>query len=124
MGPLAHAGLALATAIASALNFVVLLVVLRRRLGPFGFRRVAWSAGLALLASVPTAVIGWLVSGLAIWEQRGEWLVKIALITLAIGASVGGYALLHAAWKTEEAVAVWDLLKRRRGRAAGPMATE
>jgi putative peptidoglycan lipid II flippase len=124
MGPLAHAGLALATAMASALNFVVLLVVLRRRLGPFGGRRVAQSAGLALVASLPAAVIGWVVSALAIWERPGAWPVKVGLITLAIGASTGGYALLHALWKTEEAVAVWNLLKRRRGRSARPLSTD
>jgi putative peptidoglycan lipid II flippase len=124
MGPLAHAGLALATAIASAVNFVALLVVLRRRLGPFGGRRVVRSAGLAVLASVPVAAIGWTVSGLAIWEQPDAWLAKIALIAAAISASVAGYALLHAVWKTEEAAAVWDLLRRRGGRSARPAATE
>lgn len=123
MGPLAHAGLALATAIASAVNFVALLAVLHRRIGSFGGRRVARSAGLALLASLPTAVIGWVVSNLAIWEQPAAWLTKIVLLALAISASVGAYALLHTVWKTEEAVAVWDLLKRRRGRASGPSAS-
>jgi putative peptidoglycan lipid II flippase len=116
MGPLAHAGLALATATASVLNFVVLLVVLRRRLGPFGGRRVARSAGLAVLASLPIAAIGWVVSGLAIWTQPDAWLVKITLIGAAVSTSAAGYALLHSAWKTEEAAAVWDLLQRRRGR--------
>lgn len=118
MGPLAHAGLALATALASTLNFVVLLVVLRRRLGPFGGLRVARSAGLALAASLPVALIGWWVSGLTIWSQPGAWILKIALVSAAIAASAGAYALAHTVWKTEEAREVWELLKRRRGRAA------
>jgi putative peptidoglycan lipid II flippase len=124
MGPLAHAGLALATATASAVNFVVLLVVLRLRLGPFGGRRVARSAALSLLASLPVAVIGVVVSDFAIWSRPGAWLAKIGWITLAIGVSAGGYALLQAVWRTEEAVAVWDLLKRRRRRSAPPAPPE
>jgi putative peptidoglycan lipid II flippase len=118
MGPLAHGGLALATAIASCVNFAVLVVVLRRRLGPFGGRRVARSAGLAVVASAPAAAIGWGVSGTAIWQTPGAWGVKIALIGAAILGSVAAYGLLHAVWKTDEARAVWDILKRRRARAA------
>jgi putative peptidoglycan lipid II flippase len=118
MGPLAHGGLALATAIASCVNFAVLVVVLRRRLGPFGGRRVARSAGLAVVASAPAAAIGWGVSGAAIWQTPGAWGVKIALIGAAILGSVAAYGLLHAVWKTDEARAVWDILKRRRARAA------
>jgi putative peptidoglycan lipid II flippase len=124
MGPLAHAGLALATAAASAFNFVVLLVVLRRRLGPFGGKQVARSAGLALLASLPVAAIGWGVSGLAIWQQPAEWFGKSALLAVAVAASVAAYALLQAVWKTDEATAVWELIKRRRRRAAQPPAGE
>jgi len=124
MRPLAHAGLALATAIASALNFMALLVILRLRLGPFGGRRVARSAALSLLASLPAAVIGVVVSDFSIWGRPGAWLAKVAWITLAIGVSAGGYALLQAVWRTEEAVAVWDLVKRRRGRSAPPAPTE
>jgi putative peptidoglycan lipid II flippase len=117
MGPFGHGGLALATAIASCVNFVILLVVLRRRLGPFGGRRVARSAARAVVASAPAAVIGWGVSGLAVWEEPGAWAVKIALIGAAIAGSAAAYAALHMAWKTDEARAVWDLLKRRRARA-------
>lgn len=124
MGPLAHVGLALATAAASTFNFVVLLVVLRRRLGPFGGKHVARSAGLALLASLPVAAIGWGVSGLEIWQQPGEWFGKIALIVVAVTASVAAYVLLHAAWKSDEATAVWELIKRRRERSPRPHAAE
>ncbi len=124
MGPLAHAGLALATAAGSALNFVLLLAVLRRRLGPFGGRRVARSAGLALLASLPIAAIGWGVSGLDIWQQPGRWLVKTALIGAAVGLSAGGYAWMQSAWKNEEAAMVWETLRRRRGKPTPPAATD
>jgi putative peptidoglycan lipid II flippase len=117
MGPWGHGGLAFATAVSSCVNFIVLLIVLRRRLGPFGGRRVARSAALALVASAPAAVIGWVVSGLSVWKDSGAWALKIALISAAIAGSAAAYGLLHAAWKTDEARAVWDLVKRRRARA-------
>jgi putative peptidoglycan lipid II flippase len=117
MGPWGHGGLAFATAVSSCVNFIVLLIVLRRRLGPFGGRRVARSAALALVASAPAAVIGWVVSGLSVWKDSGAWALKIALISAAIAGSAAAYGLLHAAWKTDEARAVWDLIKRRRARA-------
>lgn len=116
MGPLGHGGLALATAIASCVNFTVLVIVLRRQLGPFGGLRVARSAALAVVASAPAALIGWGVSDLAVWDEPGAWAVKIALISGAIAGSAAAYAALHLAWKTDEARAVWDLVKRRRAR--------
>jgi hypothetical protein len=48
--------------------------------------------------------------------------VKIALISAAIAGSAAAYGLLHAAWKTDEARAVWDLIKRRRARATNAAA--
>ncbi|MFZ5863590.1 MAG: murein biosynthesis integral membrane protein MurJ [Nitrospirota bacterium] len=120
MGPFGHGGLALATAVASCVNFVVLLVVLRRGLGPFGGRALARSAALAVLASAPAGLIGWGMSGLAIWDTAGAWTMKMALLSAAIAGSAAAYGALHALWRTEEARAVWDLVKRRRARATPP----
>jgi putative peptidoglycan lipid II flippase len=55
MHPLRHGGLALATSIASVLNFVLLFEVLRRKIGPMGGRVLAVSAGKILLGSVLAA---------------------------------------------------------------------
>ena len=55
MHPLRHGGLALATSIASVLNFTLLFEVLRRKIGPMGGRVLALSAGKILLGSVLAA---------------------------------------------------------------------
>jgi putative peptidoglycan lipid II flippase len=55
MHPLRHGGLALATSIASVLNFVLLFEVLRRKIGPMGGRVLARSAGKILLGSLLAA---------------------------------------------------------------------
>ena len=82
---------------------------------------MARSAARAVVASAPAAVIGWAVSGLAVWQTPGAWPMKIALISGAITGSATAYAALHMAWKTDEARAVWELIKRRRVRATAPL---
>jgi putative peptidoglycan lipid II flippase len=52
-------GLALGTTIALTVNFLVLIELLRRKIGPLGFRAVMWSFGRVLGASV--------AMGLAVW---------------------------------------------------------
>ena len=122
-GPLGHGGLALATALASAFNFIVLLALLRRRLGQFGGRRIARSALQSLAACIPTAVICGAISAMTIWTTRGAWLEKSALIAAGIAASAASYAALQAAWRNEEARFVWGMIARRKDRTA-PTATD
>jgi putative peptidoglycan lipid II flippase len=57
MRPLAHGGLALATALSSMLNLGLLVVALRRRLGALGWRAIAFSAAKTLLAAALMGVV-------------------------------------------------------------------
>ncbi|AMV72016.1 membrane protein MviN [Desulfuromonas sp. DDH964] len=88
MGPMQHTGLALALTLAAAFNAVVLVWVLRRRIGHLGLREV----GSSLLRSLPPlllmAAVVYLLLGLGDWAAPGERLVKGAVLALAIG--VGG----------------------------------
>jgi putative peptidoglycan lipid II flippase len=52
MRPMAHGGLALATALASMLNLILLVAALRRRLGALGWRTIARSTARTLLAAL------------------------------------------------------------------------
>jgi len=70
MGPLGAAGLALATALASLGNFLLLAICLRRRLGPLGGRDVADAIARVAVACLPMAVWG-------VGVQR--WWVVLAL---------------------------------------------
>ena len=40
MGPMAHAGLALAASLSSMLNFILLIIALRKKLGPLGWKKI------------------------------------------------------------------------------------
>lgn len=68
MGPLGHLGLALAISLATTVNFGLLLLGLRRRLGRLGLRAVARSLAKATGASVAMAGVAW---GLTHWLLTG-----------------------------------------------------
>jgi putative peptidoglycan lipid II flippase len=52
MKPLSHGGLALATSLASMLNLGLLLGVLKTRLGPLGWKSIAWSVCRSLFCAI------------------------------------------------------------------------
>ncbi len=89
MGPLAHAGLALATSLAAAFQFGLLMLLLRRRLGPLGGRAILATTGRALVASG--------VMALACWGADTRWgggpgrLAALAELALLIPAAVAVY---------------------------------
>jgi putative peptidoglycan lipid II flippase len=94
MGPLGHSGLALANALASMLNFTVLMALLRKRLGRVEGRRILSSFAKVALASAVMGVAAWLALRGDLWERSGESLVKALWVFGGISASAGLYALM------------------------------
>jgi len=90
MGPMLHAGLALATTLAAAVNMFLLLWFLHRRLGPFGGRAILVTAAKALFASLPMALYVWWILALTDWSLPGEKLAKGSIL----GGAVAGGMLL------------------------------
>ncbi|MEJ2183930.1 MAG: murein biosynthesis integral membrane protein MurJ [Nitrospirota bacterium] len=120
MGPMLHAGLALAHALAATLNFGVLLYLLRRRLGSIRARAI----GAALLkAALASAVMGalarWLLRG-DIWQGSGQAALKAGLLTGVIALSLAVYAGASRLLRNEELAFMIELLKRRLGRRKEP----
>jgi putative peptidoglycan lipid II flippase len=62
VGPLGHVGLALSTSAVALVNFVLLLLLMRRKLGRLEGRRLARSLAKVGLASALMAAAAWLVS--------------------------------------------------------------
>lgn len=73
MGPLGHVGLALAVSASSTVNFAILALVLRARLGRLGWRFVAFSV---LRSGLAAAVMG---GGLHLLARLGRWRQGIGL---------------------------------------------
>jgi len=63
MGPMRHAGLALATSIGSVLNFALLFGMLRSRIGGIGGRRLAFSAAKIAAAAALAGGAAWFTAG-------------------------------------------------------------
>ncbi|UCD86055.1 MAG: murein biosynthesis integral membrane protein MurJ [Deltaproteobacteria bacterium] len=69
VGPLEHGGLALAISLSSAINMLLLLLILRRRFGTIGAGKILGSIFKAVLSSL-------LMGGLIYWlSGYGEWTV-------------------------------------------------
>jgi putative peptidoglycan lipid II flippase len=122
MGPLAERGLALATSVSGVVNFLALVVALRRRVGPLGGRRLARSvarSGTAAVVMGLTCYGGVQVAARAtgIDPAGGLTLGSGVLLAAAVTGGIGLYALL--AWRlgAEEMTAVVARVKRRLGRA-------
>ncbi len=97
-----HAGLALATSIAGAVNLFLLVYFLRRKIGPLGLRRFARLMVKPLLASA--AMAGFCL--LILWGL-GDALVagmRVRMGEVFIGVAVGGiiYFALARLMRTEE----------------------
>jgi putative peptidoglycan lipid II flippase len=117
MQPLKHAGLALATAVASMINGALLVVVLNRRLGGVDWNLVGYSASRTLIAAAPVVLICLWVAGLEVWGRQGEWIAKSVMLFVGIGLSVTGYFGLHALMRSEELDLLWRLLRRKISRS-------
>ncbi len=92
-----HAGLALATVLASGANCVCLAVILQRRIGPLGWRRLTRGLLRTLLAALGMA---WVAMRVPVWIQHvggvaaGEG--KLAQLIGVMGAIIAGAAVYGA----------------------------
>ncbi len=113
MGPLKHGGLALATTLSAFCNMLMLLWLLRRKIGSFGGTSIMLTALKSSAASIPMAAAVWYGCTLVDWSQAGHKLLKGSVL----GASIlFGSALYMAAAKllrSEEALDAASLLRRK-----------
>jgi putative peptidoglycan lipid II flippase len=118
MRPLGAAGLALATAVASATNLILLFTFLRRRLGPVGVTRLLWPAAKVGLACLP--MIMWGIVSQAWWDvlATSGTAAKAAVLFGQLGVAVALFVVTAGALRCEEFRWVLDLLRRR---GSGPV---
>jgi putative peptidoglycan lipid II flippase len=113
MGPMKHCGLALATSLASMVNLVLLVVVLRNKLGVIRWRLIFSSCLKTLVASGIMALGVTMTCRLLIPPEAGSG--RLRLLT-GIGAGVIGGSLIFfaASWmmKIPEWQKVRGLMKR------------
>ncbi|MFQ5900934.1 MAG: murein biosynthesis integral membrane protein MurJ [Thermodesulfobacteriota bacterium] len=109
IAPLKHGGLALATSLASILNFSILLLVLRKRLGPILEKGFYNSIIKTSLASV---VMGIFIYRISLWGDWAHGTLWTKFLTLFFGLTIGAGSFIFSAYilKSKELTAVRELL--------------
>ncbi|MCK5427655.1 MAG: hypothetical protein KAJ34_08160, partial [Thermodesulfovibrionia bacterium] len=121
--PLKHGGLALAFAIATSVNFVVLLILLRAKLGRIDGKNIFRSFIKISIASTVMGFIGWsLIRGdlwcaqerCTLWMESGNIIEKAGALTGVIIVCIIIYFFIMYVMKSEE---LRYLLRIRKGRS-------
>ena len=89
--PLQTLGLSLSVAMSSVVNFLLLLYLLRKKLGPLGLSRVASSAIRSGLAAACCGLGAWYTAGHVDWTGGGRSVGSFALLLGAVGVGVTIY---------------------------------
>ena len=116
MGPMAHAGLAVAMTAAAAAQLGTLLIMLRRKVGPLQLSEVLLSALRTSLAAAAMGGFLWLARGFTDWSV-GATVRTTGVAALSVSIAIGiffGVATLLRAPETRE---LRDALRRRKNRS-------
>lgn len=116
MGPLKHGGLALATTLSAFGNMVLLLWLMRRKIGPIGGRMIAVTAMKSLVAALPMALSVVYACRLIDWSQAGQKPMKALVLGGAIAIGVAVYSISVRLLRAEEALETVAIIKRKFGR--------
>ncbi len=108
---LSHGGLALATSLASMLNFGLLLRVLRRRLGSQNWGKVTVSMGKTIVCSVAMGVVIWLTARFAIPPADGAITALFFGLLSCIMIGIACYTVFSILIKSSEVQTVWLIVK-------------
>jgi putative peptidoglycan lipid II flippase len=116
MFPLKHGGLALATSLAAGLQFSLLVILLRRKIGPLGAKKIIRSFGQNLAASLLMGVSAYAICLRGEWAASGFTLEKLALLALALIVGISVYGLASYLLRSEEIKAAVNLVRDRFGK--------
>lgn len=113
MGPLRHGGLAFANAIASAVNFIVLFYLLRKKLGKVDGEKIVRSfiktgAGAAVMGVAAYYAIRWYE-----WTDSTTIFAKAGVLAGVILVCAGIYLMIMHLIKSEELRYLMNLRKRK-----------
>jgi putative peptidoglycan lipid II flippase len=108
-----HAGLALASSISALCNMLFLMYLLRRRIGRLGGKRIVSAALKGVAASIPACLVALFLLRGADWSLTGSKVLKSAVLGGSVTVAVLIYACLSLLLKSEEALDLKSLIRRR-----------
>ena len=114
LGPMKHSGLALANAMASTVNFALLFMALRKKLGRVDARNILKSFVKISFASFVMGVAGWMMISGDMWRQGGRAAEKAGILAGVIAGCLAVYLLIMHLMKSEELKYLVKMYKERR----------
>lgn len=112
--PLQHAGLALASVIASVFSISVLQYILKRRIGQAGQGKMLITTGKTIASSAIIVVISLYIRQLPLWHLPGNTLYKTAILFPGIFLSIAGYLTCQHFFKSEELIFIKGIITKGR----------
>jgi putative peptidoglycan lipid II flippase len=113
MGPLKHGGLALASTLSALCQMVILLYLLRKKIGRFGGRKIFVTVSKTALASLPMAAVVYWTIGLVEWSMSGQKLIKGAVLGGGIAGGIAVFLITAFLLKLDEVNDILKILRRR-----------
>ena len=110
---LRHFGLALASSLSSVFYFVVLFILINRRMGSLGIGESLIPAAKMFFAAAIMGVVGFYVSGFASWDESGDTLYKAFVLSAAVLSSAAVYFALARLFGISEARQIWAVIKNK-----------
>lgn len=102
MKPLAHAGLALATSLASVLNLTLLVYALRKKLGSLGWRGIAQSALKTLGSAAVMGAAVWVAARVLIPADGAAFITLLAGLLACVVAGLAVFGICSYGIKSPE----------------------
>jgi putative peptidoglycan lipid II flippase len=113
MGPLKHSGIALAYALAFSVNFTLLFIFIRKKLGQIDTRKIFRSFIKTCIAAGIMGIIGGVILRGNLWQFSGNTVNKVFYLSGAIALCVGVYFFLTYLLKSEECLYIIGLVKKK-----------
>jgi putative peptidoglycan lipid II flippase len=114
MGPMRHGGLALANAIAQAVNFLVLFHLLRKRFGNVDGKRIMRSFTVSFIASAVMGAAGFLLIKGFMWHEAASILIKVSTLAVVIALCIAVYILIMYLMKSDELNYLLNMRKKKK----------
>ena len=113
MRPLKHGGLALANTLASGLNFLLLFLLLRKRLKTIDGRRILSSFVKIVIASLIMGISAWILLHGMLWQTHGETFRKILYLIGTILLCLMFYLGIIFLFKSEELDSLIGMVRKK-----------
>ena len=117
--PLGLNGLAMATSLSGVANVVVLMILLKKRVGPLDGRHIVASFVRSLPSNLFLAAACGLLPALVVQFVGTGGLGKLLSVVLPLGIGLTGFLVLSSVFKVDELQSAWALM-RRKGRQRKP----